>query len=579
MKSLRARNFTWLEAAQPRLTYMFIHNIIQEVVYRTLLEEQQRELHQAVGEALESLQPEAVERLAFHYRHSGVRDKTLLYLDKAARKTQREYANETALNYYGRALALEERWEWRKGQVEVLHILGRRDEEQVGLRALAAISEAPIFEVAYLWGQYYEAIGEYPQAQAAVEQALNAFRDESSVDGQARCLAQLGLIARRQGNYDGAKGWYDQALALSRDQDVYSDGEAQALAQALSGLGTVHRQQGSFDRARASYERALHLSRIGGDRRAEARVLHNLGSIGFYQRHFTEAQAYYQKALEIRRGIGDRAGEEESLYSLAQIIRNMGDYGQAQKYFLEALAISQAVGDRWEEVNVLNELGITYQELGELSNAQDCLQRGLSLSQEIGDEAGQAYILANLGPVARDQGDLEAAEDLLTNGLALAQTQDDRYMVSYFLSHLGVVDLRAGRLDQAIARAQAALSMRREIDLQLWTTADLTTLGAAHLAAGDLAQALDCAQQALAILNECGGEGPEIPQQDYFICYQILMAVEEEEAAHAALQSAHDLVVARADKIIDPTLRQSFLGQVTVNREIMQEYKDVVHET
>jgi tetratricopeptide (TPR) repeat protein len=195
----------------------------------------------------------------------------------------------------------------------------------------------------------------------------------------------------------------------------------------------------------------------------------------------------------------------------------------------------------------------------------------MQLSQEIEDKVGQAYILSNLGLVACERGDLEAAEKLLTDGLALAQVQADKYAVSYFLSHLGRVSLQAGRLDQAIDRANETLTIRREIDLLLWTTADLTTLAVAHLASGDMDIALDYARQALAILDECGGEGPEFPQQDYFICYQVLAAAGQEEAAHVALQSAYDLVMARADKIRDPALRQSFLKRVPINREIVQE--------
>jgi hypothetical protein len=36
------------------------------------------------------------------------------------------YANETALDYYDRALAFETRPEWLQGKAEVLHILGQR---------------------------------------------------------------------------------------------------------------------------------------------------------------------------------------------------------------------------------------------------------------------------------------------------------------------------------------------------------------------------------------------------------------------------------------------------------------------
>ena len=84
---------------------------------------------------------------------------------------------------------------------------------------------------------------------------------------------------------------------------------------------------------------------------------------------------------------------------------------------------------------------------------------------------------------------------------------------------------------------------------------------------------------ALAILEDCGGEGPESPQHDYFACYRVLAATGQGEDARAALQSAYNMVMARADKITDSALRQSFLEQVELNHEIVQEYANVIRET
>jgi predicted ATPase/class 3 adenylate cyclase len=569
---LTARGFIRLETSRPQPAYTFKHNIIQDVVCQTLLEEQQRELHWAVGDAMESLYPEAIERLAYHYSRSAMHDKALFYLDKAAHKAQREYANETALNYYSRALALENRWEWRKGRIEVLHILGRREEEQAELMSLETISEAPIFEVAYLWGQYYEAVGEYSRAQAAIKQAMNICRDSGNVAGEARCLSHLGLIARRQGGYSKAEHWYDRALELLRSEDIYPDEEKQAL----NGLGAVHRQQGNYDQAKVCYERALTLSQAGNDRRSEARSLNELGVVALYQGHLAEALDYHRRTLEIRQAIGDQTGTGESLSNLAQVTTNIGDYGQAQAYLAEALVVHQATGNRWEEANTWNDTGVVYLLLGDLPKAHDYLQKSLELFKEIGSEAGPVYAIGNLGLVAQDQGDLATAERLLTDSLTLARKQGSRHIESLFLSHLGRVNLMASKLDRAADLANQALAMHQELDTRFSMTADLATLASVHLARETIESALDYAHQAMTILDECGGEGPEYPERDYFICYQVFAAAGQEEASHAALRSAYNLVMAKAEKIIDPTLRQSFLEQVQANYEIVQEYDNVI---
>ncbi len=573
LERLTAREFTLLERPEPELEYLFKHLITQEVAYEVLPFAQRRRLHQVVGEFLEKLDSTAVEKLAYHYSHSDDHTKATHYLGTAGDKARREYANEVALDYYERALVRARRGAWLQGKVEVLHILGRREEERAALGELEAMTVGVGGDVAYLWGKYYEAIADYPQAQVALERALADYRLQHDLLGEAYTLAYLGLIARRQGEHDKAKVQYNQAWDLLRGWGAYTDDAAWALAQVLNGLGIVHRQQGHFTDAKTCYELALTLSRVNGNRPGEAEALNSLGSVASYQRHFTEALAYYQQALEVRRAIGDRVGEGEILGNLAQVIRDTGNYGQARDYLFETLTIYQTSDNRWGEVNTWNDLGILYHELGDLSNAQTCLQRGLTLAREIGDAGGQNYICYNLGLVLRDLGNCTAATQLLNERLVLLQKENEKYERSFFLSCLSTVNLQTKQIAQAITQAKDALQIRQEIGLHLNTTDDLAVLGIAYLNAGELEQALNYAQQALAILKECGGKGPEFPQRDYFMCYQVLSAAGREDEACTALQTAYDLVLARAENITDLTLRRMFLEDVAQNREIVETWQ------
>lgn len=562
---MESRDFTFIEIPPPQPVYMFKHNVTQEVAYGTLLEVQQQALHQAVAETIERVQPDAVEQLAYHFGLGGVRDKTIHYLDRAARKAQHDYANETALRYYGQALALDERWEWHKGRVEVLHILGRREEEQAALRALEASPGVPAFESAYLWGQYDEAIGDYVQAQEAAERALAASRAATHRLNEVRSLNQLGMIAYRRGDYEQAIAWYNQVVERVPESLARTNEETWELAHALDELGALAVYRGHFDEGKARHEQALALNQAAGNRKGEADALNSLAILAFTRRNLDEAIHYHHRTLDVRREMGDRVKEGVSLLNLGIVTRYAGDYHQASEYLAMAQHILDAAGDRWEQVNVLNELGILSQELGDLSQAQDYLQHGLNLSREIGDEAGQSYILVNLGAVKRDMGDLDAAETLLHEGLTLAEQQADAYLQALFLTYLSMVSLLAQQYEQAVARATSALVKRRNMNQHLETSANFATLAAAYHALGDTSAALDYARQGLAILDACGGEGPEYPHQDYFTCYQVLTGV-----AQDALQSSHRLVMKRADTIRDPGLRQSYLERVAIHRAIVR---------
>ena len=568
LRDMETRNLVLPGTPSSRRVFTFQHNIIRDVVYASLPDTQQHELHQAVGEALENLEPDAIEKLAYHYRYSLVREKALLYLGRAARKTQREYANKMALYYYNEALKLEERWELRKGQIEVLHILGRRDEERAALEGLESIPETDTFVTACLWAEYYEATGQYLKAQSAIAQAARACQASSRTVDSARCLAQLGSIVRRQGDYERAKESFTQALELLQGEDADPDEEAQVL----NSLGIVCRQQSQYDEARACHQRALTLSRQSGNRVVQAQALNDLGTNVLYQRDFTGALDYYRQSLETRRAIGDRGGEADSLYNMALATRDAGDYGETQRLLSEAFAIYQVTGNRWAEINAWNELGLLYFIFGDLPQAQVCLEQGRQLSQEIGANVLQAYILSSLGQVISEQGDHAMAESLLLEGLSLAREKEEKHLASYFYSYLGTVSLMAERFEQASDWAAKALSERGD-DQRLLTSADLTTIAVANQALGHPREALDYAERCLALLDECEGQGPEYPQRDCFLCYQVFLANNRDEQARSALQFAYDQVMARANNISDPDLRESFLGKVRINAAIVEEHQ------
>ncbi|HEC34934.1 MAG TPA: hypothetical protein ENI39_00180, partial [Anaerolineae bacterium] len=106
--------------SQIRHSLDFSHDKIRAVVYHAAGAVRRRMLHRRVGEALERLYAEHLEmvyeQLAHHYEQAGVTERTLVYLPLAAAKAEAVYANQEALNYYDRALALlgedeGQRWE------------------------------------------------------------------------------------------------------------------------------------------------------------------------------------------------------------------------------------------------------------------------------------------------------------------------------------------------------------------------------------------------------------------------------------------------------------------------------------
>ncbi len=120
-------------ARMPELEYIFKHQLTQEAAYNGLLRKDRRIYHRQVAEALERLYPERIEEqvglLAHHWERAKEPEKAIGYLLRAGNQAHLAYANEEALAYFHRALALldgsqlsESRKDWR---LEALKGLGQ----------------------------------------------------------------------------------------------------------------------------------------------------------------------------------------------------------------------------------------------------------------------------------------------------------------------------------------------------------------------------------------------------------------------------------------------------------------------
>ena len=108
--NLQGLEFIYEKKLFPELEYIFKHALTQEVAYSSLLLKRRKEVHEKIGEAIETLYPKRLEEyyelLAYHYGNSDSNDKALEYLDLANQKSINANAVEEAKNYFDEALKL-----------------------------------------------------------------------------------------------------------------------------------------------------------------------------------------------------------------------------------------------------------------------------------------------------------------------------------------------------------------------------------------------------------------------------------------------------------------------------------------
>ena len=413
--------------------YDLAHDKIRAAIYGALPPSQRQDLHLAVGQGLEIVHRDdlarAYEALAYHFERAGAAERALAYLPLAAAKAAAVYANEQALDYYRRALALcpgadGRRWPLLLQQADVLRLVGQYD--------------------------------------AAID-ACRQVVDEGPAEWQARAASGLAQVHRIRRDYTAARHWARESERLARGaapgEDAPGAGEK---ARALQALGEIEREQANLARAGELFEAALARYEQAGDIGGQAKCLKGLGDTLCASGRYARARQRYEQAAAIFRELDDKQSASTCLRGIAVASWRLKDHNTSRQATLESLAISRAIGDRQGEAAALNNLGLSALVDGDYGQTQRHLEASVAIFRQLGLEKRTASGLHNLGIAYLDE-DLSTARRCLEQALAINRAAGARRDQALDLGWLGVVHWRLGDHAAAADCLDRALDLDREL--------------------------------------------------------------------------------------------------------------------
>jgi class 3 adenylate cyclase/tetratricopeptide (TPR) repeat protein len=272
LQALKALEFIYERSIYPELAYMFKHALTHEVAYNSLLMQRRKVLHQMVAMAIEELYAERLaefyEMLAYHYEQGEMGEKALAYLVQAGQKAQQAYANQEALGYYDRALAVSAQ--------------------------LAAVAPSTLMTL-------YAGKGAAHFLLSAFEPAIEAYRHMREVAQQvgdrtqeAAALYQLGMCCLWAHDFEQTLDYAAQARAIAETIDAKD-----SLAGSIWVSGKIPMVTGDLDTARSSVETSLRLSREAGDKTLEGISLWDLGLLCNWQGEYEQALQLQEQAITL----------------------------------------------------------------------------------------------------------------------------------------------------------------------------------------------------------------------------------------------------------------------------------------
>jgi tetratricopeptide (TPR) repeat protein len=501
LDTLELLDITPLDTPEPELAYLFKHIVTHEVTYESLPFATRARLHEQLARYLESADA-PVETIAFHYGRSDNAEKQREYYRKAGEAAQKNFANDTALDFYTKLLPV-----LALSTAEGLK--GAEEKTQIHLKR----------------GEVLELMGKFDDAESDYRAALDLANDDMALKAGAQFA--LGKLDRQRGDYAPALDWLEQAKeACTKLEDTTG------LAQVLIESGTTVWNKGEYDLANELYNKGLALAREAGDKLRMAQALNTLGIMVWSLGDYAAAQALFEESLTLRREMGDKRGIAASLNNLGLVAQ--GDNAAARALYEESLSLCREMGDKRGIASALGNLGNVAGRQGDNAAARALYEESLALFREIGDKYGIASSLNNLGGVAlAAQGDSTAARALQEESLALSKELGNKATMAYALLGLGLVDIAENK-PEAREHILASLRLRVEMGEQQTQTSSLVGMAGLALQEGNpqfAAQVLGAVESALKALDAAVGF-------DVKLLYAQTLAAVKEQLGAAAFQSA-----------------------------------------
>jgi DNA-binding SARP family transcriptional activator/Tfp pilus assembly protein PilF len=499
----------------PPACYDFTHDKIRAVVYRAIQPGQRQRLHRRVGQALEQRFGSRIEAhaasLAYHFEQAGVVEKALLYLPLAAAKAAAVYANQQALDYYRRALALcppsgECRWRLLLQQADLLILVGAYEAAIAACRQVVDGGPAHWQARAYSdLARIYRIQRDYDAARRCATESERLTPDAGTGDDnwatsqRAQILQTLGEIEREQTNLPRAQELFEAALVIYQESE-----DARGVANCFKGLGDILSARGRYAEACDRYERAVATFKALGDKQSASVCLRGITMAIWRQGAYAAARAPALESLEVCRTIGDRQGEAASLINLGVVAIAQGDYDETQRCLSASVAIYRELGLERRTARGLHNLGIAYMESGDMAASRRCLEQALEINSVVGSPRDQALDLGWLGKLHWLCKDYEAAIDCLDLALALDGEIDAGEEEDWHLIWRAAVACETGDLSGARSYLQRSDEMVGQGTANLKAHDVMQWDASIHLAEGDVEAAQRLARLALAEAEAAG---------------------------------------------------------------------------
>jgi class 3 adenylate cyclase/predicted ATPase len=321
----------------------FIHALMRDGIYGSLLKTRRRELHRSAAEWY------GARDLPLKAQHLELAEDAAAaeaYL-AAAEAASAAYSTEQAQSLAERGLPLAHGEATRASLAslagESWQSLGRTEEAIAAFRTAADIATPGRSRLRALLGlaNGLRLLDRYDEALSLLDRAQSEAEEEGLLVEQSRIHTLRGNAFFPISDIAQCLAEHSEALRLAEASSAKEE-----QARALGGLADGYYKQGLFGTARKMFERCVEICAAEDFRRIEAVSLAMLGWTLFFEMQFVSAARHLQRAVSLAQQIGHRLAAMIASAGLASLQCELGQLQPAREACAAALAIAQTLGAR-----------------------------------------------------------------------------------------------------------------------------------------------------------------------------------------------------------------------------------------
>jgi class 3 adenylate cyclase/predicted ATPase len=494
------------DVSTPERDYAFLHGLMQEVSYNSLLARTRRLHHRKIAEYLEDHwgEAETTNALTAHHAYLGQDwPRALKFQRLAGDQSRTLFANKDAIDHFLKALHSAEQ-----------------------LPPETTVAERLAIHTAL--GELLTITAQYDAAQTHLQLARELATARGDVDADAHACRWLARLEELRGNYPPALHWVDETLGVLNGRDTADAAEALLIA------GLIKVRQGHASEALERCQQVLLIAEMLDELYVMARAYSLLGIVVRNLGDYAQATQHFQQAIQLYQRIGNIHGQGIAYNQTANTFFNMGRWQEADRDYRQSAAMLTQVGDTYNRALVENNLGGIALNQGRLDEALTFYHNSLRALTQIGTTG---YMLGavynNLGATHLRRGEVEPARENLRASQASFEQAQARDFLPELHRHFAEAALLAQELAEAEAQGQRALALARELSMRGEEGNSLRVLGDIAAARLEFEQAEQDLRQSVSILTEVG-EQYEAARSQLSLA-RVLAARGDAEAVRAAL--------------------------------------------